>query len=100
MARPAFPQVGPCFLVGVAGFEPTTSSSRIRLGTPDDLEIWQCALVRALVLVGPPQSAEVVLSMFAPHLLPEPTSVVPDMRRDHGSRVLRSVRGQALEDLS
>ncbi len=71
--------------VGVAGFEPTASSSRIRLGTPDDLEIWQCALVRALVLVGPPQSAEVVLSMFAPHLLPEPTSVVPDMRRDHGS---------------
>ena len=42
----------PFDLVGVAGFEPTTSSSRTRSSSVWDVGAWLFALVRVLVLVG------------------------------------------------
>src|SRR5262245_634534 len=48
--------------VGVAGFEPTTSSSRIRLGGGRHRDRWLFVLVEVLVLVGLRRPARLVLA--------------------------------------
>ena len=62
------------FWVGVAGFEPPASSSRIRLWKADDLWTLPEMQVRALVCVGLAWCSEAAISRSSPGFLHRPSS--------------------------
>src|SRR6266542_3171517 len=58
-------------LVGVAGFEPTASSSRTRTGLASHMGGWLYALVMALVAVGLSWYQRWLFTRSSPHFLPK-----------------------------
>jgi hypothetical protein len=57
-------------LVGVTGFEPTTSSSRSRPGSMILMHVWLCVLLRAWGGVGTRRSLEARIPRSSPHTAP------------------------------
>jgi hypothetical protein len=69
------------FLVGVAGFEPTTSSSRSRSGVLRNLQVREFALVRALVCIGSAGRSGPSNARSSPRFLPGDDRAAPLIRR-------------------
>jgi hypothetical protein len=70
-----------CFSVGVAGFEPAASSSRIRPWKIDYLRITSKVQVNVLVCVGLTRCSEAAISRSSPGFLQRPTEIGYHARR-------------------
>jgi hypothetical protein len=75
-------------LVGVAGFEPTTSSSRSRSDVVRGLPVRGLALVTALVCIGLRRGLGSLMTRSSPRLLPRMNGYAPLIRSPWHERLV------------